>query len=62
MIVRFSPPRVFILVSFIGLLAAPVAAGSDVALPETIEISAGPFIAGSDRRERDAAYALDEAA
>lgn len=30
--------------------------------PETILIPAGPFIAGSDQSEREAAYALDEAA
>lgn len=57
-----SPPYMFILVSFIGLLAAPAAVGDGFASPETIEIPAGPFIAGSDRAERDAAYALDEAA
>ncbi len=57
-----SPRRIFILTSFIGLLAAPTAALDDGLFPETIEIPAGPFITGSDRAERDAAYALDEAA
>jgi len=33
-----------------------------VPVPETVEISAGSFIAGSDVDERDAAYRLDEAA
>ena len=33
-----------------------------VRVPETIFIPAGPFIAGSDRAEREAAYQLDEAA
>ncbi len=31
-------------------------------LPEVVPIPAGPFIAGSDRAEREAAYRLDEAA
>jgi|GEM_PF-231583 len=30
--------------------------------PATVEIPAGPFVAGSDRAEREAAYRLDEAA
>ena len=30
--------------------------------PEVVEIPAGPFIAGSDKAEREAAYRLDEAA
>jgi formylglycine-generating enzyme required for sulfatase activity len=33
-----------------------------VAAPEVIEIPAGPFVFGSDRAEREAAYRLDEAA
>lgn len=54
--------------SGIYLLAAalPVllgfAASADVAAPNTVEIPAGAFIAGSDRAEREAAYQLDEAA
>ena len=36
------------------------AAGSLV--PETVEIPAGPFVRGSDRAEREAAYRLDERA
>ncbi len=31
-------------------------------IPQTLKIPAGPFIAGSDRAEREAAYRLDEAA
>ncbi|MBI1986083.1 MAG: SUMF1/EgtB/PvdO family nonheme iron enzyme, partial [Rhodospirillales bacterium] len=31
-------------------------------MPEIVEIPAGPFIAGSDQPEREAAYRLDEAA
>lgn len=36
--------------------------GADDLYLETIEIPAGPFIAGSDQAERETAYALDEAA
>ena len=38
------------------------APAQDSALPATIHIPAGPFIAGSDTAEREAAYQLDEAA
>ncbi len=44
------------------VLAACAARSDDVSLPETIKIPAGPFIIGSDRTEREAAYRLDEAA
>ncbi len=49
------------------LLLAPVpacaaGAGPDVPLPELAAVPAGPFIAGSDRDERELAYRLDEAA
>jgi len=49
---------------FIGVvwLSGPVTAGVETAVPELVEIPAGPFIAGSDRAEREAAYRLDEAA
>ena len=40
--------------------SSPAAAGAGV--PATIDVPAGPFIAGSDRAEREAAYRLDEAA
>ena len=40
----------------------PAAAGDPVALPEVVEIPAGPFTVGSDRAEREAAYRLDEGA
>ena len=36
--------------------------GGEEIVPETITIPAGPFIAGSDAAEREAAYRLDEAA
>ncbi len=44
------------------LAVAPGAASQDVTLPEVVTIPAGAFLRGSDRDERDAAYALDEAA
>jgi formylglycine-generating enzyme required for sulfatase activity len=48
------------------LLIAASTAGCDVAAPwhgpPTVEVPAGPFLTGSTRAERDAAYALDEAA
>jgi formylglycine-generating enzyme required for sulfatase activity len=46
------------------MLAMPVAAASagPVVMPATVEIPAGPFVAGSNAAERDRAYALDEAA
>lgn len=37
-------------------------AHAQIAVPKTVEIPAGPFIAGSDGAEREAAYRLDEAA
>lgn len=50
-----------------GLLSAvlPVmllGATCAIAAPETVQVPAGGFIAGSDRDEREAAYRLDEAA
>ena len=45
------------------LLVWPTSAAlSGPPLPEVVEIPAGPFIAGSDRTEREAGYKLDEAA
>ncbi len=41
---------------------AAAGADSEVPLPALVEVPAGPFIAGSDRSEREAAYRLDEAA
>lgn len=45
-----------------ALPGAPATAVDAVLVPQTVTVPAGPFIAGSDRAERDAAYALDEAA
>ena len=43
-------------------LAGPDDRSVDAIVPEVIEITAGPFVFGSDRAEREAAYQLDEAA
>ncbi|MDD9878719.1 MAG: SUMF1/EgtB/PvdO family nonheme iron enzyme [Magnetovibrio sp.] len=43
------------------IVAGPAAAGG-VSAPETVLVSAGPFVMGSDRAEREAAYRLDEKA
>ena len=43
-------------------LAPGFSAYALMAIPKTVEIPAGPFIAGSDGAEREAAYRLDEAA
>lgn len=51
-----------IAVCLIPLLVAAVPAGAAPVLPELVEVPAGPFIAGSDPAEREAAYRLDEAA
>ncbi len=49
------------------LVLAALAVGSaradtDAMVPPTVAVAAGPFIAGSDAAEREAAYRLDEAA
>ncbi|WP_193370202.1 formylglycine-generating enzyme family protein [Pelagibius marinus] len=43
-------------------LPAPAAELAPELVPEVVEVPAGPFVAGSDRTEREAAYRLDEAA
>ena len=45
-----------------ALAAAGPAAHGQSYLPEVVAVPAGPFVAGSDRAEREAAYRLDEAA
>jgi len=42
-------------------VAVPTGAGA-VEAPETVAVPAGPFLMGSERAEREAAYRLDEAA
>lgn len=56
--------RLFLSTLTLLLLAAalPVASAPLPPLPDLIEIPAGPFVSGSDRAERNYAYALDEAA
>lgn len=44
------------------ILSAPGASLAQVVPPDTVRIPSGQFIMGSDRAERDAAYALDSAA
>ena len=48
----------------LGLVLAPAVAcaAGGTPVPELATVPAGPFIAGSDRAEREMAYALDEAA
>jgi len=41
---------------------AGAATSGDTPPPETVAVPAGPFLIGSDRAEREAAYRLDEAA
>ncbi|MBT3629540.1 MAG: SUMF1/EgtB/PvdO family nonheme iron enzyme [Rhodospirillaceae bacterium] len=43
-------------------LAGCASAAQEFTTPQVVSISAGEFIAGSDQAEREAAYALDEAA
>jgi len=45
-----------------GAVAARAADAGGGAVPETVSIPSGTFIAGSDRPEREAAYQLDEQA
>ena len=45
-----------------ALTGGAVRGGSDIGVPATVTIPAGPFITGSDTAEREAAYRLDEAA
>ncbi|MDP6572581.1 MAG: SUMF1/EgtB/PvdO family nonheme iron enzyme [Rhodospirillales bacterium] len=65
---KMSPgmARAFRVALFVAIVSVPVAAlpaaSGDGAVPRTLDIPAGPFIAGSDRAEREAAYRLDEAA
>jgi len=50
------------LVAMLFVFAGTDPAHADSRVPETIPIPAGPYIAGSDRAEREAAYRLDEQA
>ncbi len=59
--------RLRAVVAVLALTLAPAglvtgAEGAGIEPPETVEVPAGPFIQGSDRAEREAAYRLDERA
>ncbi len=51
-----------VLLMAMSLVACSAQMTQSAAVPETIAIPAGAFIAGSDRAEREMAYRLDEAA
>jgi len=48
--------------SIVLMVFAVTASAAVFRAPETVAVAAGPFVAGSDRAERDRAYGLDEAA
>lgn len=48
--------------ALLGCLAFTSCAGAAPSVPETVVVAAGPFVAGSERAEREAAYLLDERA
>ncbi len=54
--------RVTVFVLLAVLLAGCVAERTSVPIPDTVIVPAGSFVRGSDRAERQAAYALDERA
>ena len=62
--IRLVLPRAAVLGAILVGNAAAAANGQDIGIevPATVAVSAGYFIAGSDRAEREAAYRLDEAA
>jgi formylglycine-generating enzyme required for sulfatase activity len=49
-------------IALLGYLAFAGCATAATPVPETIAVAAGPFVAGSERAEREAAYGLDERA
>ncbi len=57
-----SCPALVVLIFLATVLAVPVNAAEVVQGPDVVEVPAGPFVFGSDRAEREAAYRLDEAA
>ena len=48
--------------ALLGFLVFAGCAGAASLVPETVVVAAGPFVAGSERAEREAAYRLDERA
>ncbi len=61
---RISAPLEAVVALAIIVAATPAlsAAGIETPIPDLVRIPAGPFIAGSDRAEREAAYGLDATA
>ena len=59
---RFRASQRVALALSMALCPAIPSAADMVPVRETVDIPEGPFIAGSDRAEREAAYRLDEAA
>ncbi len=54
--------HLIIAAAMVWSLAGCASAAQEFTTPEVVSIPAGEFIAGSDQAEREAAYALDEAA
>ncbi len=54
--------RLLFLVAAVALWITPAPLAATIKPPAIITIPAGPFITGSDAREREAAYSLDEKA
>ena len=50
--------RIWLIIAVAALTDAGCRAAADA--PRVVPVPAGPFIAGSDRAEREAAYRLDE--
>ena len=57
-----GPGATLLLSGLLGFLGASPSSAQEVPVPAVVVVEAGPFIAGSDRAEREAAYRLDEAA
>lgn len=57
-----TPLNLLIALGFLLGACAPSTTPASIILPEVVDIPAGPYIAGSDRAERETAYRLDEAA
>lgn len=59
--VRSSHALFLIVLLALLALGGCAAVAGEVPVPDTVTVPAGPFIAGSDRAEREHAYRLDEA-
>ena len=60
-VVAITPVAVWVMAALLAACAGSAVAATTLA-PEVVVVPAGPFIQGSDRFEREAAYLLDEAA